>query len=117
LRGTLSPTAILLSWRLFNRRSSVLWVLLASAISGLLLGLRFRVPALAAAAVLMVIVNILVALISDWPAGLAVFAALASLVVLSCSYFISLVLAFLWSRHRAHRRTTHAPSPDDSTGH
>ena len=90
----------------------MLWMLLASAISGLLLGLRFRVPALGVAAALMVLINIVAALISGWSAGFAGFSVLASLVALSCSYLIGLVLAFLWSRHRTRRRATNGSSPD-----
>ena len=88
----------------------MLWMLLASAISGLLLGLRFRVPALGAAAALMVLINIVAALTSGWSTGFVVFSVLVSLVALSCSYLIGLGLAFSWSRYRGSRRPTNASS-------
>lgn len=79
----------------------MVWALLAVGMVGLILGLRFRVPALFVATLLTAIATIVFKFYSGASIQAALFATVSTLLVLEAAYLIGLLLAFGWSRLRS----------------
>jgi hypothetical protein len=93
-----------LSARAAWREIAVPWSLLAAAVAGILLGLRFRVPALLAATALIVVVTAVAsgfAGLSGWPLLVSVG---LSVLTLQAAYLAGLVFSTLWRRTRSRGR-------------
>jgi hypothetical protein len=78
----------------------MLWAFGAGGAIGLLLGLRFRVPALLAASGLMAIVCFSVAPFTQLEPMTAAGLTFALLCMLQVGYLIGLMLSYAWSRAR-----------------
>jgi len=78
----------------------VTWVLVAVSITGLSLGLRFRVPALLVATGVLVTASIVVSVLAGFPLQSAMAMTLILLVALEITYLLGLFLAYAWSRTR-----------------
>jgi hypothetical protein len=80
------------------------WSLVAAAVAGILLGLRFRVPALLAATALLVVFTA----VASGLAGLSVRPLLVavglSVLTLQAAYLAGLLLSTLWRRTRSRGR-------------
>jgi hypothetical protein len=93
----------------------MLWLLVGAAGLGVLLGLRFRVAAVAAASFVLVLLSVTVGqLLAGWSFWTVLSAAFGGPFALQCGYVAGLLLFYAWSRvtspvlrhtapHRSHR--------------
>jgi len=87
----------------------MLWLIVASGVMGLLLGLWFRVPALVVATAVVVALNIALSLPIGWSKQTVVLTTLASLGALEGSYLVGLFLSYAWSRAKRRVRMVKRP--------
>ncbi len=75
----------------------MLWGLVAVGLTGILLGLRFRAPALLAATGFVVAACLVLGRTGDFPWGFF-WTTLVMVLALQCAYLVGLCLALIWRR-------------------
>jgi hypothetical protein len=76
----------------------MLWLYITAGGVGLILGLRFRVPAVVAASAVLLVGAITVGLVAGWSIWTTLAAAFGGAFILQCSYFAGLLLMCAFSR-------------------
>jgi hypothetical protein len=88
----------------------MLWLMAAATGTGILLGLRLRVPSVVAASAGVVVVCIVLMLRAQWSLLAAMAFMFATLAALQCGYLVGLMLSYVWIRVRSSPNCANLPA-------